>query len=158
MNPIGMQSPRGRRCRALAGSLSLAGCLFLGGCQTGPGQSGPALGPAQSQQMPGQFGPQTVPGQPPFFPSGQPQMNPGQQLPVHPAPGNLPPPTTEARAPARPNSRLVEHGLAVKAMRQGHFAEADVHFLRAWQLGPPTAELLNDMGYRLYLEGRLAES
>jgi Flp pilus assembly protein TadD len=33
-----------------------------------------------------------------------------------------------------------------------------MHFQRAWQLGPPTAELFNDMGYRLYLEGRLAEA
>ncbi len=53
---------------------------------------------------------------------------------------------------------MVEHAEAVKAMRERRFAEADVHFLRAWQQGPPTAELLNDMGYRLYLEGRFSEA
>jgi predicted Zn-dependent protease len=106
--------------------------------------------------MPGAYGPQLIPGQPPSFPSGQPTLNPGPT--AAPPVNELPAPTTEARAQTPRNNRLVEHGLAVKAMRQGRFAEADVHFLRAWDQGPPTAELLNDMGYRLYLERRFAEA
>ena len=142
--------------RRACGWLALACCLGLGGCKMGPSQTGPAMTPPPSQ-MPGQPGPRLIPGQPQFLTPGQPQLNPGQ-LPVPPSSSDLPPPTTGAGSPARPTSRLVEHGLAVRATRQGRYAEADVHFLRAWQLGPPTAELLNDMGYRLYLEGRLAEA
>jgi Flp pilus assembly protein TadD len=89
-------------------------------------------------------------------------MNPWQlpppQTPAPTVPKDLPAPTEEVRAPTLPTNRLVEHGLAMRATRQGRFAEADAHFQRAWQLGPPTAELLNDMGYRLYLEGRLPEA
>ena len=105
-------------------------------------------------QLPGASGPQLNPGQPPSMPAGQPTLSP----PPTPSKQELPAPTTEARAATPRNNRLVEHGLAVKAMRQGNFAEADVHFLRAWEQGPPTAELLNDMGYRLYLEHRFAEA
>jgi Flp pilus assembly protein TadD len=57
-----------------------------------------------------------------------------------------------------PKHGLAQHRLGVMAAQEGKFAEADEHFLRAWQVGPPTAALLNDMGYRLYLENRLNEA
>ncbi len=163
MNPTGIRLQPARFCRRgrpsvvrqACGWLALACCVGLGGCKMSSSQQGPTLAPPS--QMPGQPGPGLIPGLPQSYPVGQPQQSPGQ-LPVPPAPGELPSPTAGARAAAPQSSRLVEHGLAVRATRQGRFAEADQHFLRAWQLGPPTAELLNDMGYRLYLEGRLTEA
>jgi Tfp pilus assembly protein PilF len=57
-----------------------------------------------------------------------------------------------------PRNRVAHQRLAIILTQQGKFAEADQHFAKAWELGPPTADLLSDMGYRLYLEHRLEDS
>lgn len=50
------------------------------------------------------------------------------------------------------------HRLAIMSVNEGKFDEADEHFRQAWAAGPPTANLLNDMGYTLYMEHRLPEA
>lgn len=57
-----------------------------------------------------------------------------------------------------PNNQVAHHRLGVVKAQEGKFAEADQHFHRAWQIGPQSADLLCDMGFRLYLEHRLPEA
>ncbi len=57
-----------------------------------------------------------------------------------------------------PNHYEAHRRLGVVATRESKFAEADEHFHKAWQIGPQTASLATDMGYRLYLEHRLTEA
>lgn len=81
-------------------------------------------------------------------PSGPPAV------PAAPAPREQP-----KSAPVKTTSnRAVEQHLGRLAARERRFAQADAHFDAAWSQGPPTADLLNDIAYRLYLEGRLIEA
>jgi Flp pilus assembly protein TadD len=57
-----------------------------------------------------------------------------------------------------PNHYEAHRRMGVVATRESKFAEADQHFHKAWQIGPQTAGLATDMGYRLYLEHRLPEA
>jgi len=57
-----------------------------------------------------------------------------------------------------PEHPLPHHRLGVMAARQAKYKEAEVHFQKAAQLGPPNAELLSDMGYLYYLQNRLQEA
>ncbi len=44
------------------------------------------------------------------------------------------------------------------AARRGKYQEAESHFRKALQLGRPTPDLLNDMGYAYYLQGELRKA
>ena len=50
------------------------------------------------------------------------------------------------------------HRLAVIAVRKNDFAQAEKLFQTAQSLGPPTADLLSDLGYCYYLQQRLPEA
>ena len=73
---------------------------------------------------------------------------------------NVAPGAQQPGQPASPpvfTSRLVEQRRAREAAVAGRYQDADRHLQAAWQFGPPTAELLNDMGCRLCLENRYPE-
>lgn len=57
-----------------------------------------------------------------------------------------------------PPNQMVHHRLGVLAAEKTHFEEAASHFDTAAQLGPPSSELVNDIGYNLYLMGRRPEA
>ena len=57
-----------------------------------------------------------------------------------------------------PKNQEAHYRLAIIATKEGKLAEADEHFHKAWEIGPQTASLMSDMGYRLYLEHRLTEA
>lgn len=57
-----------------------------------------------------------------------------------------------------PDNQLVRHRLGVLAAEKSRFEEAAEHFDSAARLGPPSSELLNDIGYNLYLMDRRAEA
>ncbi len=57
-----------------------------------------------------------------------------------------------------PRMQTPLHRLAVMSARQGKFDEANQYFEKALAAGAPTAELLSDHGYCLYLEDRLPEA
>ena len=54
-----------------------------------------------------------------------------------------------------PKNLIAHHRLGVLAVRNGELDEALAMFTHAEDLGPPTAELLNDIGYALYLADRM---
>jgi Tfp pilus assembly protein PilF len=53
------------------------------------------------------------------------------------------------------NNQLAHHRLAVLAAQNRQVAQADYHFHEALAAGPAGSELLNDMGYHMYLQHRL---
>lgn len=55
-----------------------------------------------------------------------------------------------------PNNVLAHHRLGVISAADGRFEKADAHFQTALQIAPPTTELLNDIGYSLYLRDELS--
>ncbi len=57
-----------------------------------------------------------------------------------------------------PNNGEAHHRLAVIADQQQDARTADDHYLKALTLNRRDADLLSDMGYSLYLRGKLAES
>ncbi len=57
-----------------------------------------------------------------------------------------------------PNNPAPYHRLGVLAAEEGRYAEAEEFLRQAWQLGPPSAELLTDLGYLYYLQHRLPEA
>lgn len=64
----------------------------------------------------------------------------------------------EAVLAKNPNHQQAHHRLGVYYARQRQYHQADAHFHKAWELGPQSADLLSDMGYRLHLEDRLPEA
>ncbi len=57
-----------------------------------------------------------------------------------------------------PDNQLIRHRLGVLAAEKSRFEEAAEYFDSAARLGPPSSELLNDIGYNLYLMDRRAEA
>lgn len=57
-----------------------------------------------------------------------------------------------------PGNQLIQHRLGVLEAEKSRYAEAAKHFDMAARLGPPSSELLNDIGYNLYLMDRRPEA
>jgi Tfp pilus assembly protein PilF len=57
-----------------------------------------------------------------------------------------------------PQNQQYHHRLAVLSAREGKLPESDRHFRATFESGPPTAEILSDYGYFLYLQHRLPEA
>lgn len=57
-----------------------------------------------------------------------------------------------------PDNLQAVHRLAVVAAKRGHYGESQRLFERALKLGPPSAELLSDYGYCLYLQDDLSQA
>lgn len=57
-----------------------------------------------------------------------------------------------------PDNQQAVHRLAVVAAKGGHYAESQRLFDKTLSLGPPTAELLSDYGYFLYLQDNLSKA
>lgn len=57
-----------------------------------------------------------------------------------------------------PQNQTAQHRLGVIAAKQSDFETAHQHFQAAAKSAPPTAELLNDIGYTFYLQDRLEEA
>ncbi|MEQ8789791.1 MAG: tetratricopeptide repeat protein [Pirellulaceae bacterium] len=64
----------------------------------------------------------------------------------------------EAVLKKSPDNQMAHHRLGVMAARESRPAEAEAHFRRAAEAAPPTVELLNDMGYCLYLQDRMNDA
>lgn len=64
----------------------------------------------------------------------------------------------EAVLEKSPKNQVAHHRLGVMAARQTDYAKAEQHFARAAEVAPPTADLLTDMAYNLYLQDRLVEA
>ena len=58
----------------------------------------------------------------------------------------------------QPQNQLALHRLGVLAAKAGENEQAAKHFDAAAQLGSPSAELLNDIGFNLFVMGRLQEA
>jgi Tfp pilus assembly protein PilF len=57
-----------------------------------------------------------------------------------------------------PQNRLCLHRLGVLAAKVGEHDKAAEHLNAAAQLGPPSSELLNDIGFNLFVMGKLPEA
>jgi Tfp pilus assembly protein PilF len=57
-----------------------------------------------------------------------------------------------------PRDPRPHHRLAVLAVEKREFASAEEHFHAAQSLGPPTAELLTDLGYCYYIQHQLEKA
>jgi len=57
-----------------------------------------------------------------------------------------------------PQTQLAHHRLGVIGSKDKDFESANYHFEQALNAGPPSAELLSDIGYSMYLQDRPAEA
>lgn len=64
----------------------------------------------------------------------------------------------ESMVKQNPKSSLPYQRLGVMAAKAGKYSDAEAYFQKAMAIGTPSAELLNDVGYTLYLQDKLAEA